>query len=55
MSAIKNHFHDEINRENDDIDLDYQFEEWKRERAIEERAEEAEFFQIFEKTGTYPF
>ncbi len=55
MSAIKNHFHEEINQHRDDsmIDADYQYEKWKEEK-LEEEAEKAEFFRIFEKTGTYP-
>ena len=33
-------------------DDEYQYEEWL---ALQEAAEQAEFFKIFENTNTYPF
>jgi hypothetical protein len=55
MSAIKNHFHEEICKAQDDmIDDSYQHDQWKKEQKLKEEAEKAEFFRIFELTGTYP-
>lgn len=64
MSAIKNFYHEEIcrgfDRANDEhLDDEYFHQKWEEERKaeeenIEQRAEEAEFFRIFERTGTYP-
>ena len=59
MSAIKNHFHEEITKDQDDmIDDSYRYEKWKEEQAqeaqLEQEAEKAEFFKIFDLTGTYP-
>ena len=39
------------------VDEEYQYELFKKEeenKKLEKQAEEAEFFSIFEKTGTYP-
>jgi hypothetical protein len=67
MSRIKEFYHEEISKglnqiTNEDLDLDFQHDEWvkaQEEKAylqhIEEEAEKAAFFRVFERSGTYPF
>jgi hypothetical protein len=64
MSAIKHHYHEEINsRKDDHIDDEYLYSQWlsqsqrniaEENKMIEEQAERAAFFRTFEATGTYP-
>ncbi len=62
MSFIKNHFHEELQNKNsntDMIDADFRYDEYlaneaEYEKHLEERAAEAEFFKIYELTGTFP-
>jgi hypothetical protein len=62
MSRIKEYYHEEIcegirKMQEASVDEEYQYELFKKEeenKKLEKQAEEAEFFSIFEKTGTYP-
>lgn len=64
MGALKQKFSEEIRRGehiDDMIDADFRHQQWEEEQRekveladIEQRAEEAEFFNIFNLTGTYP-
>ena len=54
MSAIKNFYAEEINDQPQMEDADFQYEQWLEDKHIEERAEEAEFFRVFEVSGRYP-
>ena len=62
MSRIKEYYHEQIcegirQMQEASADEEYQYELFKQEeenKELEKQAEEAEFFGIFEKTGTYP-
>ena len=57
MSATKEFYQNEINRNAnpaDDMDLNYQYEEYLEEQHIKEMAERDQFNRIFEATHTYP-
>ena len=70
MSKIKEFYHEEITRGQafgDVEDADYLFAEWQKQRDIENAAEDlsemqmieleaekAQFFRVFEASGTYP-
>ena len=63
MSRTKEFYFDEINRIDEDVILDIQYQEWLEQQKIEDKAildfyeknkEQIEGEKIFNLTGTYP-
>jgi len=61
MSKLKEFYHEHICKGlHEDQDFDHAYEEWENEQTnnidlrLEEEAEKAEFFRVFEASGRYP-